>query len=211
TDRLYCINRNIPMDYNKFLYKYLFGIYRGYNTIIMQKTDTLNKQNFDWNNIILHGKSYTVIRLLAYEIGEDAFYEVFKYCLNNYKGVNVTLEMFQNVCENISHRDLDTFFQQWFYSNDFLEYRVDRIIVDTIDNIYHTEIKISKTGKANISEIEIEFKLSNGEIINQVFDGKATQVVLRQDFENPIEKVVFDPDFKLPLANKIPDLMKNIK
>ena len=211
TDRLYCINRNIPMDYNKFLYKYLFGIYRDYNTTIMQKTDTLNKQNFDWNNIILHGKSYTVIRLLAYEIGEDAFYEVFKYCLNNYKGVNVTLEMFQNVCENISHRDLDTFFQQWFYSNDFLEYRVDTIIVDTIDNIYHTEIKINKTGKASISEIEIEFKLSNGEIINQVFDGKATQVVLRQDFENPIEKVVFDPDFKLPLANKIPDLLKSIQ
>jgi hypothetical protein len=211
TDRLYSIKRNIQMDYRKFLYTYLYGIYKGYNTTIMQKTDSLDKQGFDWNNIIMHGKSFTVLRLLAYEIGEDTFYKVFKNCLNNYKGVNVTFEMFQNVCENISNRDLDTFFQQWFYSNDFLEYKVDTVINETRDSIYHTEIKINKTGKADISEVEIAFKLSNGEIINQVFDGKAKQVVLRQDFKNPIEEVVLDPDFKLPLANKIPDLMKNIK
>ena len=131
TDRLYCMNRNIQMDYRKYLYKYLFGIFNGYNTTIMQETDSLDKQGFDWNNIIKHGKSFTVLRLLAYEIGEDTFLEVFRYCLNNYKGVNVTLEMFQNLCEKISNRELDTFFQQWFYSNDFLEYQIDTIINET--------------------------------------------------------------------------------
>ena len=177
----------------------------------MQETDSLDKQGFDWNNIIKHGKSFTVLRLLAYEIGEDTFLEVFRYCLNNYKGVNVTLEMFQNLCEKISNRELDTFFQQWFYSNDFLEYQIDTIINETRDSIYQTEIKINKTGKADISEVEILIKLSNGEIIKQVFDGKAKQVIIRQDFKNPIKEIVLDPNFKLPLANKIPDLMKNIK
>ena len=211
TDRLYSIKRNIHMDYRKFLFKYLYGIYKGYNTTIMQETDSLDKQDFDWNNIIMHGKSFTVLQLLAYEIGEDVFFNVFKYCLNNYKGVNVTPEMFQNVCEKISATDLDTFFQQWLYSNDFLEYQIDTMINVTQDSIYHAEIKINKIGKADISEVEIAFKLNNGEIINQVFDGKAHQVVMRKDFKYPIKEIVLDPDFKLPLANKIPDLMKNIK
>jgi hypothetical protein len=211
TDRLYCIERNIKMDYNKFLYKYLFGIYQGWNTTIMQKIDFLDKQNFDWNNTILHGKSFTVLRLLAFEIGEDNFYEVFKYFLNNYKGVNVTPEMFKKQCERISNRELDNFFQQWFYSNEFLEYQIDTVIVERQDSLYHAEIRINKTGKADISEVEIAFKLSNDEIINQVFDGKARQVVIRQELKNPIEEIVLDPEFKLPLVNKIEDLVKNIK
>ena len=211
TDRLYCIKRNIQMDYNKFLYRYLYGIYKGYNTTIMQKTDSLDKQNFDWNNTIVHGKSFTVLRLLAYETGEHNFHEVFKYCLNNYKGVNVTLEIFQNVCEKISNRDLDTFFQQWFCSNDFLEYQIDTVFAEPRDSMYHAEIKINKTGKADISEVEIAIILRNGEIINRVFDGRVKQVVVKQDLDSPIEEIVLDPDFKLPLANKIEDLMKNIK
>jgi hypothetical protein len=211
TDRLYCVNRNVKMDYRKYLYKYLFGIYKGYNTTIMQQIDSLNKQGFDWNNIILHGKSFTVFRLLAYEIGEDTFFEIFKYFLNNYKGINVTIEMFQKVCENISNRKLDTFFHQWFYSNYFLEYQIDTTINKTQDNKYHVETLINKTGKADISEVEIAYKLNNGEIIKQIFDGKEKQVLLKQEFKNPIEELVLDPDFKLPLVNKIPDLMKKMK
>ena len=118
--------------------------------------------------------------------------------------------MFKEHSERISNRELDTFFQQWFYSNDFLEYQIDTVIVETRDSMYHAEIEISKTGKADISEVEIAFKLRNDEIITRVFDGKAKQVVITQDFKNPIEEIVLDPDFKLPLANKIKDLMKNI-
>jgi len=211
TDRLYCTKRNIQMDYNKFLYKYLYGIYRGWNTTIMQTVDSLDEQNFDWNNTILHGKSFTVLRLLAFEIGEDNFYEVFKYFLNNYKGVNVTIEMFKKHCERISNRELDAFFQQWFYSNDFLEYQTDTVINRAHEGIYHTEIRINKTGKADISEVEIAIKLDNGEIITKVFDGKAKQVVLKQDLNHPIVDIVLDPEFKLPLVNKIPDLLKSMK
>jgi hypothetical protein len=211
TDRLYCTKRDIQMDYNKFLYKYLFGIYQGWNTTIMQNIDSLNRQNFDWNNTILHGKSFTVLRLLAFEIGEDNFYEVFKYCLDNYKGVNVTLEMFKEHCERISNRKLDTFFQQWFYSNDFLEYQLDTVINKAHEGIYQTEIVINKNGKADITEVEIDIKLDNGDIVTEVFDGKAKQVVLRQEFDHPVVDVVLDPEFKLPLVNKIPDLLKSLK
>ncbi len=211
TDRLYCIKQNIQMDYNKFLYKYLYGIYRGWNTTIMQTVDSLNKQNFDWNNTILHGKSYTVLRLLAFEIGEDNFYEVFKYFLKNYKGINVTLDMFKKQCERIVNRKLDSFFQQWFYSDDFLEYQIDTVINRAYEDIFHTEVGINKTGKADITEVEIAIKLANGEIITQVFDGKEKQVIIRQDFDHPIADVVLDPEFKLPLVNKIPDLLKSMQ
>ena len=177
----------------------------------MQKTDSLNKQGIDWNNVIQHGKSYSFIRLLAYETGEDVFFNIFRYCLDNYKGVNVTPEMFQNACEKISNRNLDTIFHQWLYTNDFLEYRVDTIINDQRDSICHAEIIIDKTGKAEISEFKIAIRLNNGETINRTINGKAKQVVIQQDFNSPVKEVILDPEFKFPLVNKIPDLMKNIR
>ena len=211
TDRLYATERNIQMDYRKFLYKYLFGIYQGYNTTIMQKIKSLNDQGFDWNNVIQHGKAYTVIRLLAFEIGEDTFYRIFKYCLKYFKGKNVTLDMFQDVCEKISKRDLDRFFQQWFYSNGNLDYRAEPIIQEEQNGIYQTKITINRMGENSISEVELAIQLKNGDMIYQTINGREKQVVIERAFKYPVSELVVDPDFKLPLVNKIPELMKNIK
>ncbi|MCD4746976.1 MAG: hypothetical protein K8R58_11830 [Bacteroidales bacterium] len=203
TDRIYSLKRNVDKNYNKsFFTSYIKGVSKGYNTTIMQKTDTLDKQGFDWNNVIMHGKSYAVLRMLAYELGEDIFFKIFKYCLDNYKGVNVTTEIFQNDCERISNKNLDTFFQQWFYSNDFLEYQIDEVNTEKKNNIYRINVKISKTGKADISVVEIGFILSSGETIIKTFDGRTKQDNIIQEFEYPIEKIILNPDFKLPLINK---------
>jgi len=68
TDRMYSLKNNIDLNYSTYFSEsYLKSISKGYNTTIMQTVDTLNKQKFDWNNAILHDKSYSVLRMLAYE------------------------------------------------------------------------------------------------------------------------------------------------
>ncbi len=203
TDRLYTL-QNIP-DFNhskSFSGSYLQAIKKGNNTTIMQTVDTLNKQGFDWNNSIKHDKSFSVLQMLAYELGEDTFFEIFKYCLENYKGVNVTLEMFKRDCETISNRDLDDFFQTWFFTNDYLEYQIEKVTTVLNNNQYKNEIVINKIGKANISHVEIEVILEGDEKKELQFDGCKQTDTLKITTKKSIEKIILDSDLKLLLVNR---------
>jgi len=203
TDRLYTL-QNIP-DFNhskSFSDSYLDAIKKGYNTTIMQTVDTLNKQDFDWNNSIEHDKSFSVLQMLAYEIGEETFFKILKYCLENYKGVNVTLEMFKKDCETISERNLDEFFQTWFFTNDYLEYQIDTVFTTLNNNQYHNEIRINKIGQTNISHVELEVVLDGNKKERIQFDGSKQTEMLKISTDKSISKIILDPNLKLLLVNR---------
>jgi len=203
TDRLYAIE-NIPeFNHSKsFSGSYLKAMRKGYNTTIMQTVDTLNKQGFDWNNSIKHDKAFSVLQMLAYEIGEDKFFEIFKHCLKCYKGVNVTLEMFKKDCETISEQNLDEFFNTWFYTNDYLAYQIDSVRTTKNNNQLQNEIKISKIGSANISKVFAEIDLAGNEKIEVQFNGNKQTETLKIVTEKPIERIILDPELKLLLVNR---------
>jgi len=168
----------------------------------MQTVDTLNKQGFDWNNSIMHNKSFSVLQMLAYEIGEKTFFDIYKYCLDNYQGINVTLEMFKKDCERISNRNLDEFFQTWFFTNDYLEYQIDTVVTTYNNNQYQNEIKINKIGQANISHVELEVVLEENKKERIKFDGRKKTESLKISTEKAISKIIIDPDLKLLLVNR---------
>ncbi|MFC2151015.1 M1 family aminopeptidase [Bacteroidota bacterium] len=202
TDRLYARKYNVAKKYNHFMYYYRWGVRQGYNTTIMQTVDTLNKQNFDWNNVIKHGKSFAVLDLLEDEIGENNFNKVFVHILNNYQGINVTLDMFKKACEEKSNQDLDWFFDQWYYTNDSLGYQVtDAKLVQQSDSI-QTECTILKTGNAIASNVEIGFQFENGEMIIKTINGKDSSTKLSILTKQEIKKIIIDPHEKLPVVNK---------
>jgi aminopeptidase N len=168
----------------------------------MQKIDSLKKQNFDWNNIIKHGKSYSVLRMLAYEIGEDKFYKVFKYCLSSFGGKIVTPEMFQDVCEKKSGKDLDWFFQQWYYTNDFLEYEIKTANLVEKNNKFQINCTFNKIGKAQVTDLDIGFKKEEGDIIIKTISGNEEQVNISFETNNLFTEIIIDPNRKLPLINR---------
>lgn len=203
TDRLYSL-QNIP-DFNhskSFSNSYFQALKNGKNTTIMQTVDSLEKQGFDWNNSIKHDKSFFVLQMLAYELGEDTFFKILKHCLENHKGVNVTLEIFKTDCEIISNRNLDVFFQTWFFTNDYLEYEVEKVISTLNNDEYENIVVINKIGKANISHVEIEIILENGKKITQQFDGKQSNTILEVNTKEPIKEIILDPNLKLLMVNR---------
>ncbi|MFO7897161.1 MAG: hypothetical protein R6U84_09535 [Candidatus Cloacimonadales bacterium] len=203
TDKLYAEQYIPDFDYNQYFSKsYLKAIQQGDDTTIMQTVESLNKQNFDWNNAILHDKAYYVLQMLAYEIGEEAFWQVQHYCLENFKGVNVTLELFKKECERISQRDLDQFFHTWFFTNDYLEYQIASVQTELNNQLYQNEIKIDKIGKAQISHLEIELILQGDKKQRVLLDGKKQSEILKITTEEPLNKIRLDPDLKLLLVNR---------
>lgn len=211
TDWLYSQSRDVPKDYHVFSYRYIYGFKKGYNTTVMQLVDSLDKQGFDWNNVIKHGKSYTILTMLAYEVGENVFFEIFKYCLNHYKGINVTLEMFEQICENISGKNLSWFFDQWYKTNKYLEYEISDIASEKKDGHYLTNCNVVRKGDAIVTSIEIAFKQSNGEILKKEIDGKRIENEISIETNSPIESVVIDPTETYPLVKREEYLLKNTK
>ncbi|MDA3952372.1 MAG: hypothetical protein PF485_01910 [Bacteroidales bacterium] len=201
TDRLYARKYNVAKNYNGFKNYYCWGVKQGYNTTMMQAIDTLRKQNFDWNNVIKHGKSFAVLTVLEDEIGEANFSKVFSHMLNNYQGVNVTLDIFKNICEEKSNRDLGWFFNQWYYTNDSLGYHVtDAHLIQKGDSS-HTECTILKTGNALASNVEIGFQFENEEMLIKTINGKDSLTRLSVLTEQPVKKILIDPNEKLPIVS----------
>jgi len=202
TDWLYCKSRRIDKDYYSFFDSYIKGLNKGYNTTVMQLTDSLKSQGFDWNNVIKHGKSFSILRMLAYEIGEDKFFEIFNNCLNSYKGVNVTLDMFQDICESATNSDLDWFFNQWFFTNDYLDFQV--IDIESLKNNdeYEISFTILRKGNALASTVNYQLIMDNGESIFGKFNGRVTSNKIDHKTKTRIKEIVLDPEKKYPLINK---------
>jgi len=202
TDRLYVLSRKIDQSYDFWFGDYLKGLRKGYNTTIMQSVDTLDKQNFDWNGIIKHGKSFVILRMLAKEIGEDKFFEIYKYCLANYKGVNVTIDLFQRTCEKITNKNLEWFFHQWYLTNDCLDYRIQSVNTVQKDNRYQTICIINRLGNAYMTKINIALKTKDSDMIIKSIDGKQKEVKVPFDSDKVPEKIIIDPENELPLINR---------
>lgn len=202
TDRLYSREYNIAKNYNEFMSYYCWGVKKGYNTTIMQTTDSLEKQDFDWNNVIKHGKSFAVLTMLEDEIGEANFSKVFFHILNNCQGVNVTLNIFKNICEEKSNRELDWFFNQWYYSNDSLEYQITDAHLTQKGDSTLTECTVLREGNAVVSMVEIGFQFENTEMLIKSVNGKDTLTRISVITELPVKKILIDPSEKLPVLNK---------
>jgi hypothetical protein len=209
TDWLYSNSRKVQRDYLVFFNRYIYGFNKGYNTTIMQLTDSLNKQNFDWNNVIKHGKSFAVLRMLAYEIGEDTFFKVFNYCLEHYKGINVTLDMFQHICEEISSQDLNWFFVQWYKTNKYLAYEISEYSSKQNTYGYITNCILLRKGDAVVSLLEIGFKQENGDMSIKTIDGKILENEIIIETKLPVVSIIIDPYNKYPLVNREDFLITN--
>ncbi len=202
TDWLYTKSRKIEQNYNSFHNSYIKGFKKGHNTTVMQLTDSLNDQGFDWNNVIKHGKSFAILRMLSYEIGEEKFFEIFNECLKLYKGVNVTLDMFQDVCESATNTDLDWFFNQWYFTNDCLDFEVVDVKNLKKGDNFEISFIIQRKGNALASVIDYQLITENGESLYRVFNGRLDKNEIVIETESPIKEIVLDPDKKYPLINK---------
>ncbi|TAJ25343.1 MAG: M1 family peptidase, partial [Planctomycetota bacterium] len=71
-----------------------------------------------------YGGAASRLHLLRFELGDAKFFEGLRTYTNEYAGRSVTTAMFQRAFEKVSGRDLGPFFQQWFHSAGYPEFRV---------------------------------------------------------------------------------------
>lgn len=202
TDWLYSNYKKLDLSVYNFHYRYMAGYLAGYNTTILQRTGDLEKAGFDYNNVIAHGKSFSVLQMLVQVVGEKTFLKIFKHFLNNYKGKTVDYAEFKGVCQQFSGQDLEWFFKQWYETNDTLDYRISNVRSSiSKDDKLNVLCTISRYGKA-IMPLEVEL-VSNNKHDKKTLPGNFKDTVVEfQSYKGAPFELVLDPDNKLLLLER---------
>ncbi|HYF30373.1 MAG TPA: tetratricopeptide repeat protein [Chitinophagaceae bacterium] len=200
TDWLYHKAKNLDLSVYELENRYMAGVLMGVNTTILQPLDSLRKAGFDFNNVISHGKAFTVLQMLEEIVGVENFMQIFKESLKRFQGKTVTLEMFHALSEEVSGLDLDWFFKQWFATNDYLDYRIVHTSLRSEGGKYIQKVRIRRFENA-IMPVLLRVEQFDGRNTDIVLNGKFQDTTLTLEMSSPPKSTVLDPEKKLPLLS----------
>ena len=77
----------------------------------------------------MYDKGAWVLHMLRWEVGDSSFFKILRTYYETYKYSNASTGDFKSVCEKVSGKNLDQFFEQWIYAEGQieLEYKTETI------------------------------------------------------------------------------------
>ncbi len=76
---------------------------------------TLYNPNNNLFSSLVYNKGAWVLHMLRKEVGDSIFFKILRTYFETYKYKNASTGDFQNICEKVSKRNLNFFFNQWIY------------------------------------------------------------------------------------------------
>jgi len=151
---------------------------------------------FNWNRS--YKKAGCVLHMLRGITGDSTFFDIMRAYADdpNLKwGVAVT-EDFQDVAENVYGQDLDYFFQEWIYGENYPKYTLGWNKSQISGDIYHINLNIYQTVNTDppyfTMPVQIKFDTSLGDTIVTLFNNAQNQNFQFNIFGEP-SSIVFDP------------------
>lgn len=184
----------------------------GYNNFIANKMNyAKNASGSVWvqdissvNNIFNYARSYAkgavILHMLRGIVGDSTFYNILRtytYHPTVSYGVAVT-EDFQAIAESVAGMDLDYFFQQWIYGENYPRYNVNWSKSQLSDSLWNLKINVSQLTNTNpvffTMPIQIKvIRLGKPDTLITIFNNQQTQeydIVIN----GQIYTIIFDPD-----------------
>lgn len=142
----------------------------------------------------VYDKGAWVLHMLRDEIGDSNFFSSLKKYFEIYKYRSASTEDFKAVCESVSNKSLDKFFDDWVYNNKGIircEYSIDHInktfsitqINDEFDNFHFN--------------LGLKIIYSDGTSEARSFKIEQRQSIFNLNTTKKIKEIIPDPDGKL--------------
>jgi len=144
---------------------------------------------------LVYNKGAWVLHMLRKEVGDNIFFKILKEYFLKYKYRNASTDDFKNLCEKISKKNLNQFFNQWVYKGEgIIEIEADWKQIQS-NNL---EIRIKQLQKGyDIYKFPIDIKLiydkQDDFNVSTVYVSSKDTVINIQSKKKP-SKVIFDPD-----------------
>ncbi|MCP4157760.1 MAG: M1 family metallopeptidase [bacterium] len=208
-DREWSAARN-PGDFahKNFMDRFIAGVNKRNDTTAVLHRDALELLDFDFNNVVVHGKGYCIIAALELLMGKEPFYRVYIRLLKEFQGRPLSTGDFQRVCEEVCGQNLDWFFSQWVYSSRFISYS---IISQSCDNVpdkpgsYVSTVSVKNAGDMEMP-IPVRAYFNDGSsqllLTNRLL--KEESLIFKSNA--PLKEVKIDPDGILPNVVPVPEM-----
>lgn len=185
--------------------RYIKGVRDGLDTTVSRSLEERSKIKFDFNNIVIHGKGFSIISALDCVLGEALFDRICRRCLKEFAGRRLGLHEFRAVCEQESGEDLGWFFDQWVNSNKYLSYKIASKKCKKKGDAYISEIEIRCLGNLKMP-VPVAAHFEDG-TTQRTFTNRLRDVdTIRFESLSPLKDVQLDPDQALPLVVPPPSL-----
>ncbi|MHC4800261.1 MAG: M1 family aminopeptidase, partial [Planctomycetota bacterium] len=199
-DREYVRAKGLGLDKHRGLMsRYIQGVRGGLDTTVAISQEQRRKIKFDFNNVVIHGKGYSIISALDSVLGREVFYQVYKRCLKEFGGRRLGVHEFRSVCEEESQQDLGWFFDQWVNSNRYLSYEISNKKCTKHGKRYITEVEVRCLGDLKMP-VPVAAYFEDGTSQLKFTDRLLGTNVLEFGSEAPLKDVKIDPDGELALV-----------
>ena len=145
-----------------------------------------------------YSKGACVLHMLRGIVGDSTFFHIMRAYSDdpNLKYNSATTEDFQQVAENVSGMDLNYFFQEWIYGENYPKYTVGWNKTLISGNTYQVTLNIYQAVNTNPSyftmPVKIRFNTTLGDTTITFFNDAQNQNYQFQINGNP-QSIVFDP------------------
>ena len=183
-------------DYNSYVSNFMTQAKNATGTIYVQNINDIN-QIFD--SAREYKKGAIVLHMLRGVVGDSTFFQIMRQYANE-PGLayNVaTTEDFQRIAERVSGMDLNYFFREWIYGENFPVYSVVWSYTQDVNENYKVSLKITQSVNSNPSfftmPIQIAITTSKG-VINRTIMNNAQEQTIDLIVDGIPSAIQFDPD-----------------
>jgi aminopeptidase N len=156
---------------------------------------------------LVYDKGAWVLHMLRKEVGDSSFFKILQKYYQDFKYKNATTNNFKSICESVSKKNLESFFQQWIYKGTGIINAGYSYSVSGADNTgFIVKLKIDQEQdgyKVFSFPLDVKFISAGGKnTVKTVYITKRQeQFELKLDFFP--QEVVLDPDnWLLAILNK---------
>jgi hypothetical protein len=181
--------------------RYIAGVRQGIDTTIERPAEQLRDIDFDHNNIVIHGKGFSVISALCSLLGKDTFDSAYEHCLHEFAGRRLGRCDFQRACEEESGQDLGWFFDQWLRTDRCLSYEIASQECARTGDRYRVSVTVKRRGSLRMP-VPVEATLEDGSHWTCSTDRMLAENVFVFESDSALAQVRLDP--KRELANIVP-------
>lgn len=144
---------------------------------------------------VIYNKGAWVLEMLRGEVGEKYFRKIIKEYLNRYAFSSAVTSDFIKICEEVSQRDLDWFFNQWLYNG------IDRPVYEysyrtqKLENNYLCVVKIKQLQPAFVfkNKFRLSIDLRNRNMNDFIFENSTREQILIFNLEDEVKNVTLQP------------------
>lgn len=199
-DREYVRSRGLgESQHRRLIDRYIEGVRKGIDTTVERPAEQLEDIDFDHNNIVVHGKGFSIISALCCVLGKETFERAYVRCLREYAGRRLGSAEFQRVCEEESGQDLGWFFDQWVRSNRYLSYDIASQECKSEGTGYRSTVTVRCGGTLKMP-VPVETTSEDGSRQIKLTERLLSENVLVFESASPLKQVRIDPKGELAIV-----------